>query len=137
MTKRDQHYKKLYTARFYTYAATNNAIPQQDTYGELVQQFSLHCGALVVKEKPIKPREVEEGDRSINEQQWLLISRWTKTLESVTQGMYCWIPELRKAYAVAGDAIDPEGDRKWIRIYVIDNVTQDLTAKIPGAIVSV
>jgi hypothetical protein len=47
--------------------------------------------------------------------------------------MYCFIPSLSKLYAVSGDATDPHGDRKTVHIYLVDNVTRDITQIMPGA----
>jgi hypothetical protein len=101
--------------------------------GQITQQFSLHSVGIFAKEKPRSPREVKEGDRSINEQESLLIGTWTKTLSNVTHGMYCFIPSLSKIYAVQGDATDPMGDRKTIHISIVDNVTTDASNTLPGA----
>ena len=121
-----------FSCKFYTYAKTNNAEPETNEYGELEQEFSLHCVGLMAKEKPLKPQEAVEGDRAISEQTFILIGNWTYTLAKVTHGMFCFIPQ-QGLYAVNGNATDPWGDRKKIHIYVVDNVTQDIRQKIPGA----
>ena len=125
---------RRFTCKFYVFGPTSISEPETDSLGQLTQEFSLHCRGIFAKEKPRKPREIKEGDRSVNEQESILIGSWTKTLANVTHGMYCFIPSLRKLYAVSGDATDPIGDRKDIHIYIIDNVTTDITNLIPGAI---
>jgi hypothetical protein len=101
--------------------------------GQISQKFSLHSRGIFAKEKPRSPKEVKEGDRVINEQESLLVGTWTKTLSNVTHGMYCFIPSLSKIYAVHGNATDAMGDRKYIQITIVDNVTSDVSQELPGA----
>jgi hypothetical protein len=129
---RDQPNKR-FTCKFYTLGPTSISEPTTDALGQLSQEFSLHCRGIFAKEKPRIPREVKEGDRSINEQESILVGTWTRTLSRVTHGMYCFIPSLSKLYAVSGDATDPHGDRKTVHIYLVDNVTRDITQIMPGA----
>jgi len=103
--------------------------------GQLSQKFSLHAKGVFSKEKPRSPKEVKEGDRSINEQESLLVGTWTKTLSNVTHGMYCFIPSLSKVYAVQGDATDPMGDRKIVQISIVDNVTINTSQEMPGTLI--
>lgn len=124
---------KRFKCKFYVLAATSISEPTTDVLGQLEQQFSLHCSGYFAKEKPRQPREVKEGDRSVNEQESILIGTWTRTLSNVSHGMYCFIPSLSKLYAVSGDATDPHGDRKTIHIYIVDNVTRNITQLMPGA----
>ena len=123
-----------FLCKFYTYAPTSISDPETDALGQIVQQFSLHSRGLFAKEKPQRPREVKEGDRTVNEQVSILVGAWTKSLASVTDSMFCFIPTLSKVYAVNGNATDPWGDRKKIHIYIVDNVTQDISDLIPGAL---
>jgi len=82
----------------------------------------------------MKPREVIEGGRNVNEQEFLLIGQWTRLLADVTHGMICLIPAKQLVCAVNGHATDPWGDRKKIHIYVVDNVTKEFTrGLLPGA----
>jgi len=123
-----------FTAKFYTYAATNNAEPTVLTTGELEQVFSLHAIGYGSLEKPLKPQESQEGDRTISEQSQLFICFYTRTLEKVTHGMYCYVSQLSKLFQVNGDALDPMGDKKKLHIHLVGNVTQDIRQKIPGAL---
>jgi hypothetical protein len=123
-----------FTCKFYTLGPTSITPQETDALGQLDREFSLHCRGLFAKEKPRIPREIREGDRTVNEQESILVGSWTKTLANVTHGMYCFIPTLRKLYAVNGDATDPSGDRRKIHIYIIDNVTFDVTQLMPGAV---
>jgi len=125
---------KRFTCKFYTLGPTAISPPVTDALGQIEQEFSLHCRGIFAKEKPRRPIEIREGDRAVNEQESILVGTWTKTLGSVTHGMYCFIPSIRKLYAVNGNATDPYGDRKVIHIYVVDNVTLDITQLMPGAI---
>lgn len=122
-----------YTCKFYSYSATANAEPEVNEYGELSQEFSLVAEGYFAKEKPYKPREIREGDRNVNQQEDLLIGNFTDSLLNITQGMYCYISQLRKLYVVNGDAFDPYGDRRRVHIFIVSNVTQDISQKIPGA----
>lgn len=79
-------------------------------------------------EKPLKPQEVSDGDRNINEQSFLLIGQWTKSLAAVTHGMLAYNPTTDTVYAVNGNATDPWGDRKKIHIYVVDNLSREVVA---------
>lgn len=125
---------RRFTCKFYVLGPTSISEPTTDSLGQLEQEFSLHCRGIFAKEKPRQPREVREGDRSVNEQESILIGTWTRTLSRVTHGMYCFIPSLSKLYVVSGDATDPYGDRKTIHIYLVDNVTRDITQLMPGAV---
>lgn len=133
MTNVRQRPNKRFVCKFYVFGPTSLSEPETDTLGQLVQEFSLHSRGIFAKEKPRVPKEVKEGDRVVNEQESILVGTWTKTLSRVTNGMYCFIPSLSKLYAVNGDATDPMGDRKTIHIYIVDNVTQDVSQKLPGA----
>lgn len=124
---------RRFLCKFYTLGPSAITSPTTDTYGQLDQEFSLHSKGIFAKEKPRKPREIREGDRTVNEQESILISSWTRTLFNVTHGMYCYIPSLRKLYAVNGDATDPRGDRMAIHVYIVDNVTSDIRLLMPGA----
>jgi len=128
-----KRYNRRLTCKFYTLSGTVLTEPTIDSMGQMTQQFSLHSKGVFSKEKPKTPREVKEGDRSINEQESLLIGTWTKTLANVTHGMYCFIPSLSKVYVVNGDATDPMGDRKTIHILIVDNVTTNVSNELPGA----
>ena len=119
--------------KFYTYSETTLSEPTIDSMGPISQKFSLHSRGIFAKEKPRSPKEVKEGDRVINEQESLLVGTWTKTLSNVTHGMYCFIPSLSKIYAVHGNATDAMGDRKYIQITIVDNVTSDVSQELPGA----
>lgn len=132
-TVRDRPNKR-FTCKFYTLGPTAKATPTTDTLGQLEQEFSLYCRGIFAKEKPSKPREIKEGDRSVNEQESILVGTWTRSLSNITHGMYCFIPTLSKLYAVSGDATDPHGDRKVVHIYIVDNVTLDIRQLMPGAI---
>jgi hypothetical protein len=129
-----QRPNKRFTCKFYTLGPTSITPQTVDALGQLDREFSLHCRGIFAKEKPRKPIEIREGDRSVNQQESILIGTWTKTLATVTHGMYCFIPSLRKLYAVNGDATDPFGDRMTVHIYVIDNVTMDIRKLMPGAV---
>lgn len=129
-----QRPNKRFTCKFYVLGPTAISAPDIDTLGQIEREFSLHCRGIFAKEKPRKPIEIREGDRSVNQQESILVGTWTKALANVTHGMYCFIPSLRKLYAVNGDATDPIGDRKAIHIYLIDNVTFDVTQLMPGAV---
>ena len=124
---------KRLVCKFYTLSGTTLTEPTIDSMGQITQQFSLHSKGIFAKEKPRAPKEVKEGDRSINEQESILFGTWTKTLSRVTHGMYCFIPSLSKVYAVQGDATDPMGDRKIIQITIVDNATTDVSNELPGA----
>lgn len=126
---------KRFTCKFYTCSETTLSEPTIDSMGQLSQKFSLHAKGVFSKEKPRSPKEVKEGDRSINEQESLLVGTWTKTLSNVTHGMYCFIPSLSKVYAVQGDATDPMGDRKTVQISIIDNVTINTSQEMPGTLI--
>ena len=125
---------RRFTCKFYTLGPTAKTAPTTDVLGQLDLEFSLYSKGIFAKEKPTKPREIKEGDRTVNEQEWILISSWTKTLANVTHGMYCFVPSLSKLFVVSGDAIDPKGDRHDIHIYVVDNVTLDIRQLMPGAV---
>ena len=129
-----QRPNKRFVCKFYVLGPTSVSEPETDELGQLVQGFSLHSRGIFSKEKPRIPREIREGDRVVNEQESVLISTWTKSLSKVTHGMYCFIPTLSRLYAVNGNATDPMGDRKSIHIYIIDNVTQDVSQLMPGAL---
>ncbi len=124
---------KRLVCKFYTLSGTTLTEPTIDSMGQITKQFSLHSKGIFSKEKPRLPKEVKEGDRSINEQESLLFGTWTKTLSNVTHGMFCFIPSLSKVYAVQGNASDPMGDRKTIQITIVDNVTSDVSNELPGA----
>jgi hypothetical protein len=124
---------KRFTCKFYVLGPTSIEPPVTDDLGQLKQEFSLYGKGIFAKEKPRSPREIREGDRSVNEQESILIGTWTKTLYKVTHGMYCFIPAMSKLYVVRGDAIDPYEDRKTIHIYIVDNVTRDIRLLMPGA----
>jgi len=126
---------KRYVCKFYTCSETTLSEPTIDSMGQLSQKFSLHAKGVFSKEKPRSPKEVKEGDRSINEQESLLVGTWTKTLSNVTHGMYCFIPSLSKVYAVQGDATDPMGDRKIVQISIVDNVTINTSQEMPGTLI--
>ena len=122
-----------YYCKFYTYSKTSLSAPVINDYGEQTQEFSLFSKGLFALEKPMKPKEIVDGDRSLNEQTFILVGNWTQDLANVTHGMYCFIPFYKKLYVVNGNATDPWGDRKKLHIYVVDNVAQDVRQKIPGA----
>ena len=124
---------KRFKCKFYVLGSNVVDQPATDALGQLEQDFSLLCTGLFAKEKPRQPREVKEGDRTVNEQESILVGTWTRTLSRVTHGMYCFIPTLSKLYAVSGDATDPYGDRKVIHMYIVDNVTRSIKKLIPGA----
>ena len=124
---------KRLVCKFYTLSGTTLTEPTIDSMGQITKQFSLHSKGIFSKEKPRLPKEVKEGDRSINEQESLLFGTWKKTLSNVTHGMFCFIPSLSKVYAVQGNASDPMGDRKTIQITIVDNVTSDVSNELPGA----
>jgi hypothetical protein len=124
---------KRLVCKFYTLSGTTLTEPTIDSMGQITKQFSLHSKGIFSKEKPRLPKEVKEGDRSINEQESILFGTWTKTLSNVTHGMFCFIPSLSKVYAVQGNASDPMGDRKTIQITIVDNVTSDVSNELPGA----
>lgn len=128
-----KRYNRRLVCKFYTLSGTSLSEPTIDSMGQISQQFSLHSKGIFAKEKPRAPKEVKEGDRSINEQESILFGTWTKTLSNVTHGMYCFIPSLSKVFAVQGDATDPMGDRKTIQITIVDNVTTDVSDELPGA----
>lgn len=133
MTMKDQPNRR-WVCKFYTLGPTTKTVPTTDSLGQLTQEFSLYCRGIFAKEKPSKPREIKEGERSVAEKEDILIGTWTKTLASVTHSMYCFIPQLSKLYVVNGDATDPKGDRQKIHIYIVDNVTIDIRQLMPGAI---
>lgn len=128
-----KRYNRRIVCKFYTLSSTTLSEPTIDSMGQISKEFSLHSKGIFAKEKPRAPKEVKEGDRSINEQESILFGTWTKTLSNVTHGMYCFIPSLSKVYAVQGDATDPMGDRKTIQITIVDNVTSDVSQELPGA----
>lgn len=132
MSNRRERPNLRYTCKFYSYSATANAEPTVNDYGELEQEFSLVAEGYFAKEKPIKPREIREGDRGVNQQEDILIGAFSHNLLNIKQDMFCYIPQLNKVYAVNGNAFDPYGDMKRIHIYVVDNVTQDVRQKILG-----
>jgi len=122
------------TCRFYKYGVTlKGSEPVTNEYGELKQEFSLTAVGLFAKEKPFKAQEAEEGDRTINEQRHTLTGRYTTSLSKVTGDQYCYILSERKLYAVLGNATDPYGNMQDIQIQIVDNVTQDIASKFPGA----
>jgi len=125
---------RRFLCKFYVLGPTALNAPVTDTLGQITQEFSLHSKGIFAKEKPYKPREINEGDRTVNEQESILIGSWTGSLSRVTHGMYCFIPTLSKLYAVSGDATDPVGDRHTVQIYIVDNVTLDIRQLMPGAI---
>ncbi len=125
---------KRFSVRFYVFGPSAVSEPTVDAMGQLESELSQYCKGIFAKEKPRSPREIREGDRVVNEQESILIGTWTKTISLVSHGMFCFIPTLRKVYAVNGNATDPHGDRKTIHISIVDNVTQDITQRIPGAI---
>jgi hypothetical protein len=124
---------RRFHCKFYVLAGTAISEPTTDNMGQLEQEFSLHSSGYFAKEKPLKPREIKEGERTVNEQESILVGTWTGSLARITHGMFCYIPSLRKLYAVSGDATDPFGDRKTVHIYIVDNVTQDVRQLMPGA----
>jgi len=128
-----QRPNRRFSCKFYTLGPTSESEPETDNQGQLVQAFSLVCRGLCALEKPRQPREIREGDRAVGEQEQILIASWTKTLASVSFGMYCFIPSLSKLYVVNGNATDPYGDRRYIHVYVADNVTADIRLLMPGA----
>jgi hypothetical protein len=99
----------------------------------LQQEFSLTAIGLFAKEKPMRATEAEEGDRTISEQRHILSGMYTTSLSKVSAGLYCYILSEKKLYAVNGDATDPYGDKQRIQIEIVDNVTQDIASKFPGA----
>jgi hypothetical protein len=120
--------------RFYKYGTTlKDSEPVTNVYGELEQSFSLIAVGLFAKEKPYRANEAEEGDRTIGEQRHTLTGRYTTSLSNVSATLYCYILSERKLYAVSGNATDPYGDKQWIWIDIVDNVTQDIVSKFPGA----
>lgn len=128
-----KRWNRRVVCKFYTLSSTTLSEPTIDSMGQMNKDFSLHSKGLFAKEKPRIPKEVKEGDRTINEQESVLFGAWTKTLASVTHGMYCFIPSLCKVYAVQGNATDPMGDRKSIQINIVDNITSDVSQELPGA----
>lgn len=102
-------------------------------YGEIKLKFSLFAIGLFAKEFPTKPIEIEEGNRTVAEEQFMLIGRWTKSLSQITHGMFCYILNEKKLFAVQGNATDKWGDKQNIYITIIDNVTKDITAQFPGS----
>lgn len=113
--------------RFYKPGITTNSA------GELVQGFSLHYSGYFSIELPIKPNEITEAARVVNEQISIVIGNWSRLSIEVTTGMYAFIPDRNKVYAVSGQATDPWGDRKKVHIYLADNVTQTMANNIiPG-----
>jgi len=120
--------------KFYRYGVVSkDGVPVTNAYGELEQEFSLVAVGLFSKEKPKTATEVEEGDRSIDEQRHTLQGRYTTSLSNVNGAHYCYITSEKKLYVVNGPATDPYGDKQWIQISIIDNVTQDIASKFPGA----
>ena len=125
---------RRFTCKFYVLGPTAITDPETDALGQLVQEFSLVCKGVMAKEKPRVPREIKEGDRTVNEQESILVGTWTKTLYRVTHDMYCFIPAISKLYAVSGDAVDPYEDRRYVHIYIVDNVSRDIRQLMPGAL---
>jgi hypothetical protein len=120
--------------RFYKYGVVvKDSEPVTNDYGELKQEFSLVALGLFAKERLSRASEAEEGDRTIGEQKYTLTGRYTSSLSKVSTGLYCYILSERKLYAVNGNATDPYGDKQWIWIDIVDNVTQDIASKFPGA----
>lgn len=123
-----------YKCRFYKYGVPlKDDTPVPNEFGELVSEFSLFAVGLFAKELPLKPTEAEEGNRTIAEQKFMLVSKWTTSLSKVTHGMYCYILRQQKLFVVDGNATDQWGDRQNIYINIVDNVTQDIATKFPGA----
>ena len=120
--------------KFYRYGhAVKDGVPVTNEYGELKQEFSLIAVGLFSKEKPKAATEVEEGERSIDEQRHVLQGRYTSSLSNVSGAHYCYITSEKKLFAVVGPATDPYGDKQWVMINIVDNVTQDIAEKFPGA----
>jgi len=104
-----------------------------DVSGELKNEYVFHSAGYFALEKPLKPREVLEGARNINEQTFILIGQWTRLVSEVTHGMIAFIVDKQKLFAVDGNATDPWGDRSKCHVYVVDNVLKDVAAGIiPG-----
>jgi len=98
--------------------------PAAGSDGEFPERFTFFCSGYFAIEKPMKPREVEDGASDVSQQELMLLGQWTSLCASVTHGMFAYIPSRKKLYAVNGNATDPWGDRKKIHIYVIDNLTK-------------
>lgn len=104
-------------------------IPSTDanSSGELEQEFDLHYKAAFSLELPQNPVEVVDTGRIQSEQTFILIGQWARPAAQITAGMFCVIPQLQKVYAVKGPATDQWGDRKKVRIQIVDNVSQPVT----------
>lgn len=123
-----------YKCRFYKYGVeTKNQDITTTSYGEIRNEFSLFTTGLFAKELPFKPSEIEEGSRTVAEQKFMLIGRWTRSLNLVTHGMFCYILADKKLYAVEGNATDKLGNKQNIYITIIDNVTQNIASQFPGS----
>jgi hypothetical protein len=93
----------------------------------------MHYSGYFSMENPMKQNEITEAARVLGEQVSLLIGNWSRLSETVNAGMYAFIPDKNRVYAVNGNASDPWGDRKKIHIYVVDNVTETMANNIiPG-----
>jgi hypothetical protein len=125
---------RRYRCKFYTTGPTASEEPEVDDMGQLVKGYSLVASGLFEKTLNQRSREVAEGDRSVGETEFLLIGTWTKSLQRITHGMYCYIPSLSKLFAVNGDAVDKYGNHLKIMIKITDNVTSEVISLIPGAL---
>lgn len=101
-----------------------------DEYGELEQEFDLHYKGPFSLELPLNPIEVSDSGRIQAEQTFVLIGNWCRPAALITAGMFCVIPQLQKVFAVKGQATDQWGDRKKLKIHIIDNVSQPVTIQL-------
>jgi hypothetical protein len=90
--------------------------------GEVVDAYSLHYTGPFSMELPRSPIEIVEAGRVMSEQVFYLIGQWCSPASRITAGMLCVIPELAKVYAVSGPATDQWGDRRKVKINIVDNL---------------
>jgi hypothetical protein len=109
--------------RFYFY----QQVATTGSDGEPAQKYPLVAKGFFAKEKPRKPREGLEGDRTFSEFEQILVGQWTKALGNVTGGMIAYEPATETLYHVNGDAQVPMGDRKNVHIYIVKNVDSYIT----------
>ena len=98
--------------------------------GELVQEFTLSYRGPFALELPRSPVEINDAGRTQSEQVFYLTGQWCSAAASITAGMYCVIPASQRVYAVMGPATDQWGDRRKVRVTVIDNVAQPITLQL-------
>lgn len=91
--------------------------------GEVTDVFTLYYTGPFAMEQPRNPIEIIEAGRVMSEQVFFLIGQWCNLAAGVSAGMLCVIPSLSKVYSVIGPATDQWGDRRKVKIQIVDNMT--------------